>query len=539
MRVVNFAFWIILFVGAVFAADDEVYVLFRGIHYTNGQVVPPKANIEGVINQDCEAPYVSTANISSASALRKSTRLQSLRDTGVVMANGQKFPSMYDCMAQRYVDGYKSFLQAVGDPNSALRAELLNRCNLTPDNIFLISTSLSAYVGLKYAAGICSTPSDNRREPVNDNQLVDPILGYLDVFVIPAREIGSLYPYFVLEEFARHHIAIPYSISKDKRKDYTLAEEVIVPFLIPAQYHKWRFTVDVTEKDAKFSKPDVAANRKWGDVEWIRYHMGKFAKDVESNVSQWLTANRKKRVYLGPLTHQLEKRSYHLVPSQAVAIRGRIEQEFNTFGHLFFDSGSQRIIVNREVNLGFIAAYALQQLGYRGYPMEIDMPFSLDSEKTAWFSVVLEAPNIERLVLQGADTDGVRDLIEYDEENVQKGQVPAEYFLQEFPFWQTPHKSFFKLVGALSKRNRPLVFDVTGQSLDPESYDALQELQHVTVEDSNRHDDEYYANEWWEDMGNQQGGYVEDMSTSEEKDSYSSDSLDDLADRLEDMHVGE
>ena len=114
----------------------RVYVLFRGIHYTNGQVVPPKANIEGVINQDCEAPYVSTANISSASALRKSTRLQSLRDTGVVMANGQKFPSMYDCMAQRYVDGYKKFLQAVGDPNSALRAELLNRCNLTPDNIF-------------------------------------------------------------------------------------------------------------------------------------------------------------------------------------------------------------------------------------------------------------------------------------------------------------------------------------------------------------------------------------------------------------------
>ena len=58
------------------------------------------------------------------------------------------------------------------------------------------------------------------------------------------------------------------------------------------------------------------------------------------------------------------------------------------------------------------------------------------------------------------------------------------------------------------------------------------------MEDSNRHDDEYYANEWWEDMGNQPRWICRDMSTSEEKDSYSSDSLDDLADQLEDMHVG-
>ena len=45
----------------------------------------------------------------------------------------------------------------------------------------------------------------------------------------------------------------------------------------------------------------------------------------------------------------------------------------------------------------------------------------------------------------------------------------SRVFLQRVSILANTAQKLFKLVGALSKRNQPLVFDVTGQSLDPES----------------------------------------------------------------------
>lgn len=554
MKVVNFAFWIILFVGAVFAADDEVYVLFRGIHYTNGQVVPPKANIEGVVNQDCEAPYVTTSGISPDSALRKATRLQKLREGEAVTVNDQKFPSMYDCMAQRYVDGYRSFLQAVGDPHSALRAELLNRCNLSPDNIFLISTSLSAYVGLKYAAGICSPPSDNRREPVNNNQLVESILGFFDVFVVPAREINSLYPYFVLEEFTRHHISIPHTC---KQKDYTLAEEVIVPFLIPSQYHKGRFTVDVTN----FSKPRATAARKWGDVEWIRYHIGNFAKDIEGKVNQWLATNRKKRVYLGPLTHQLEKRSYHLMPSQAVAIRGQIAAEITNLGKEFFANQHFDEFEVSGVVLTFYRAYALQVLS-RNYPMRVYFNVAMASESLSFLIPLIDAAAVESIVLVGPDQNGIPGKLRsyhdsdgygeawqnYENFHNYKGLLYDEHQAVFDNFWKTPDAiAWGNFLDALRRRKGGLYLSISGQSLSPEKHDELDCAlpQCVELEDETHETNiellDYTLFQMWE-------GSKLKRALAKDPDLFIKAALqalnpespeEDLADRMESMHIDE
>ena len=125
------------------------------------------------------------------------------------------------------------------------------------------------------------------------------------MFVIPAREIGSLYPYFVLEEFLGHLCNFITLFQKDKERLY-LGRRGDCPLLIPAQYHKWRFTVDVTEKDAKFSKPDVAANRKWEMLSGSDIIWGNLPKTLRAMLVNGLLQTGKKQVYLGPLTHQLK-----------------------------------------------------------------------------------------------------------------------------------------------------------------------------------------------------------------------------------------
>lgn len=507
-----------------------MYVLYRGFHYTPDQTIPARNTLDDTVGKDCKAPYTHFANIYSAASLASSKSLQNLKESGRVLVDNQSYPSLYDWMQEYYVNEYTKFKNELRQANSRLNYCLATQCQLTPNNVFLISTSLNPNTAIKYASGIFF-PLEHRRTPLFPSE--NTVLGHLDIFVIPVREIAKYYPYFVVEEFARHHITIPHRFTM---KNYTLAEEVNFPFYLPGHFHVGRVAIDIAD-NSQFRIPPRNRTR-WGCDDWMREQIQRYADVVDKRVMSYLKTNRKTRVYLGPLTYQLEKRAYHLEPSQAVILRRKIEDQINAFGRLFFEPTTQRVDINGQVDLNFVTAYALQNLGYRGYPMEIDMPFSLDSEATKWFSIILEAPGIQRLILEGPNTEGVHDLIEYDEQNIQRGQVPANYFLSEFPFWQSPHTSFYKMLKTLSKRNAPLNIDVTGQSLEPEAYEQLMDIAGVTVEDANRDDDEYYANEWWEDMGMQQegfgGGFVEDISSDGSK---SSDSLDKLAERLEEMRM--
>lgn len=69
---------------------------------------------------------------------------------------------------------------------------------------------------------------------------------------------------------------------------------------------------------------------------------------------------------------------------------------------------------------------------------------------------------------------------------------------QEFP-WRTPHRLFKFLATHLKKRKNPLTIDITGQSLDHESFDLLMcSNKVIEILDDNRDGDEEEEQEYLE-----------------------------------------
>ena len=140
------------------SAEDNYYVLFRGFHYTPGQVIQPKQTIDSATNTDCKSLYTSQASLSSDQSSELAKKLQILYTSGAIKRGDTFFPSAYDEMQEYFVNEYASMRTALQRHSSKIRHDL-HSYNIHCNDIFLISTSLSSYIALKYAAGLCTPPS--------------------------------------------------------------------------------------------------------------------------------------------------------------------------------------------------------------------------------------------------------------------------------------------------------------------------------------------------------------------------------------------
>lgn len=477
-----FSLILCFYITSSFASDTEFYVLFRGFHFTPTQVVPAKAVLETDRNIDCKAPYTSRASLSTDQASQAAESLQRLYNHGPYIQNARRFLSEYDYLQEYYVNQYTQMKQELRTNDSRIRTMLERRCGLPNcDDIFLVSTSLDPYVALKYSAGIC-IPSDYRRLPTQQQEggqqiIAHPILGYVDIFFIPVNKMRPLHPYFVVEEFVRLHIDLPY---RYRQKDYTLAEEVNFPFQIPGEFHKCRIVVDVS--DLPF--------HKWRTVDdCLRYYLKNQGAVLQNRINQWFVAQNKTRIFMGPLAFRLQRRTQHLVPVEAVRTRNRIEEQIGMIVTQFYDSDEQSFEIT-DVPVNFYTSYALQNLGLRGYPISITVNFSLQSRKAVHLAPILEGSFINALKLIGNDSYGIT-MEQEIEHNQNYGIGTNNMLFEEFP-WRTPYKRAFEsIIAALRKRQHSLQLDITGQSLDRHSYERLIEANSSTeVIDDNRDGDE-------------------------------------------------
>lgn len=461
------------------ASEDSFYVLFRGFHFTPNQAIQSKNIIEATSQMDCKALYTSQSSLTKETSLDLAKKLQSLYTSGSIQKNGIFFPSAYDAMQEYFVNEYANMRDSLKKPHSEIRQHL-SSYEIHCDDIFLISTSLSSYIALKYAAGLC-TPSQHRRNPLGkdtENRLVieNPILGYMDIFIIPFGEMKLLYPYFVVEEFARHHIRLPY---KWKQKDYTGAEEVNFPFLIPGKYHHKRLAVDVS--DFPFH------NRKNPD-DCMRYYLRKKSADIDMYIRNYFLSLKKNQVFVGPLAQACFRVNHHIMPSEAIKVRDKINGHINSLVTKFFD-GQRKSFYMQEIDIDFYLSYALENLGLREYPISISTHFSFERSKVRHLLAFINAPYITDLELVGEDGIGItmEEVMDYNEKY---GIFSNNGGFQEFP-WRVPHHYFTSLITHLKKRKNSLKINITGQSLDHKSFDQLIRANNlIEILDDNRDDDE-------------------------------------------------
>ena len=461
------------------SVEDSYYVLFRGFHFTPGQVIQPKHMIDSVTKTDCKSVYTSQASLTSDQSENLAKKLQTLYASGSVKKEDVYFPSAYDAMQEYFVNEYANMRAALKKDSSEIRRNL-HAYDIHCNDIFLISTSLSSYIALKYAAGLC-TPGAYRRNPVRKNaknELIveNPILGYVDIFFIPFGEMKLLYPYFVVEEFARHHITLPYKL---KQKDYTIAEEVNFPFLIPGKYHHKRLAVDVsTFPFGNWKNPD----------DCMRYYLRKFATDIDAHIKKLFLSSKKNQIFVGPLAHSCFKVNHHIMPAEAIKVRHKINERIDFLVEKFFDNNHKSFDIE-DIDIDFHLSFALENLGLREYPINISTHFSLEKSKVRHLLAFINAPYITELKLIGEDTLGVT-MEEDMEHNRKYGIFSNNAGFQEFP-WRSPHRLFKPLVSHLKRRKNPLTIDITGQSLDHESFGLLMDSNNlIEIVDDNRDGDE-------------------------------------------------
>ena len=462
-------------------------MLFRGFHYTPGQVIQPKHTIDSTANTDCKSLYTSQASLSSDQSSEIAKKLQILYTSGAIKRGDNFFPSAYDEMQEYFVNEYANMRTALQRHSSKIRQDL-HSYNINCNDIFLISTSLSSYIALKYAAGLC-TPPAYRRNPLGRNAkneliIANPILGYMDIFIIPFSEMKLLYPYFVIEEFARHHITLPY---KWKQKDYTIAEEVNFPFLIPGKYHHKRIAVDVSTFPF--------GNRKDPD-DCMRYYLKKFSTTMDTYIKNLFLYSKKNQIFAGPLAHSFFKVNHHIMPAEAVRVRHKINEHIDSLVADYFD-GRTKSFYMEEIEIDFYLSYALENLGLREYPISISTSFSLESSEIRHLLAFINAPYITDIKLIGEDGIGITMEADMDH-NRKFGIFSNNAGFQEFP-WRTPHRLFKFLATHLKKRKNPLTIDITGQSLDHESFDLLMcSNKVIEILDDNRDGDEEEEQEYLE-----------------------------------------
>lgn len=193
--------------------SKEYIVLFRGNHFGKDTNAEQIAAINYDLHEPVDSRYVSLSRDSYNTSQRRTLarqKLAQMRESGPYRpkaSSGESsrlpYPSEYHWVLELYVNKYAEFKKQLLVPTSELSL-LLKKYGLSFDDIFFVSTSLNAKTAVKYACGLCSGGYRNwpnwKLEEINKQATV----GYLDVFIIPRKDLHELGAFPVVEEFALH-----------------------------------------------------------------------------------------------------------------------------------------------------------------------------------------------------------------------------------------------------------------------------------------------------------------------------------------------
>jgi hypothetical protein len=183
-------FCFLMFLSSSCKSNEDVVVLFRGIHKTTGYMVSPVFK-----EQDARSP--AAFNLSNSKLKSLSSTLCSLYSETDTLNHPPAF-SLLHGMAQQFVNNYYPFRNAIQQPKSDLYKILGQHC-LDVDGHFFVSTSLSVEPALRFAAGNLFGAHHERTVPMESEETC---VGWLDIFVISQSNLMRLKPIVVNEGYA-------------------------------------------------------------------------------------------------------------------------------------------------------------------------------------------------------------------------------------------------------------------------------------------------------------------------------------------------
>lgn len=453
---------------------EETYVFYRGHHFLVGQVIDNAIfasrgiSSRPVSNGDILAPQFKNV-ISKIQTLHRSwteeekIEFKSLCDTP------------YQQLVELYTNTYAKFIDELDEENSNTRKilKLAGLENITSN--FFISTSLKSEQACKYGSGLkLYKDADLRRYPSYSKVTFKPqnqIIGFVDVIVIPKKEIQNTSAFFVVDSFATGCTKLSYHFSKNLTEEM----EVLFPFYISEKYHVDRLPITLPSLKGisniiggllcshwtkKLAASTSKEDKKTIETNLIKSRISTISDCLDKKLTQELEKNKKIQVYNGPYLAGLD---HALIPSDAIVMRKEIiDHEQKITSQYFNETIHQFTIPIGE--LSFALSHTLKRVAKSDYPITILANFSMKSINFGLMEIFLSEDAVVKLKFQG-DPINLQSLCkQFFALDFRKNDVDEE----ANALWFNPDRSIipnFKKI--LSSRKNQLIVDVSSLALAP------------------------------------------------------------------------
>lgn len=467
--------------------NEAVYVFYRGYHFLNGEVISKeKLSERGIFSRSLSNGDIQPPEIGDAISKIQTLNRPWTKEEQIEFKSACDTP--YQELVQLYTNHYATFIDELDVVNSNTRRilKLAGLENITAN--FLISTSLKAWQAYKYGAGLkLYKDVESQRYPSYSKPSFtpkNPIIGFVDVIIVPAKEIRNLGGFFVLDSFATGSIKLAYHFSNNLTEE----REVVFPFYINAKYHVKRMPITLPSlhhsingdglQRAHWRKEISSATaneQKEVELKLIVSVIAKASEALDKNTTLSLEQYKKVRVYNGPSLVGLEKA---LVPAEAIVMRNDIVHFEQMITAQFFDKATHVFAIPIK-NLSFPLCHALKRLAKSAYPITIFANFGMNSIKFDLMNIFLNEDGIVKVKFK-SNPDNLQNLCE----QFYALDVTKNYVWDDADaIWFDPDKSIIpNLLGVSNARTEPLVIDVSGLGLAPKYFEANMAMVNMVDE---------------------------------------------------------
>lgn len=463
--------------------DNDYYIFFRGYHFLEDQNIDLLTlKQRGIFSRPLSDNVINKDDIEEVTSKICSLNRPWSSEERKIFKSDCNTP--YQELVQLYTNSYKKFTSELKDVNSQSQ-KILSLVDLKNiDSNFFISTSLKASQAYKYAAGLKLYGNDHLRRypmyqpnPKNTSHFKPKnlILGYVDIFAVPKKEVELLGAFFVVDSFAigstklKHHFSM----------NLTEEREVIFPFHIPSKYHCHRQPVQLFDLQPrkrlerlncglwikKLEKAQDVDSRNQIELNLVESY-AKYQSDfMEENVKKDLAKKGKERVFNGP---QLMGLGETLIPADAIVTRDRIFQVESQITQKFFNKSTKNFSFPVDT-LDFYYSHAIRRISGLGYPVNITAKFSINSIDYENLEIFISESNIKNLSFRGDPMIASTLCKEFF--NISIHDFNAVMAMDKS--WFQVNKVFFdKLINFGKKRSAVLTIDVEGLGIDPQHFET-------------------------------------------------------------------
>jgi hypothetical protein len=492
MRKFLFIFLVMSFIIYPFAssASDE-YVFFRGYHYQR-EIQQPLDILKqrGVYSRSLQQGDIPSLEM----GLKKINLLHRSWNNDEIASFNPVCATPYQDLVQLYTNSYTTFVQELTQTDSRTR-RIFRLAGLEPQSNPFISTSLNTRHAYKYGCGLKFFKHESRRLYPGYDNLGIPLndsIGFVDVFVIPKKDLSEARPFFVVESFALNDTKLSYHFSKKLTEE----EEVIFPFGILEKYHRARFSVScsplckgVWEGKLHYNrwKKNLSSVSTPESQKAIEHKLVKRISEIHSDgLEQIVQRDIPNRVKKSSAMNGFART---LTPNDAIVVHKAIEECITYYRLNFFDPQKKKFKIAIDAER-FEQSHALRHIADGGYPVKITYTGSINTIYPELMNIFLGKESVKKLTFKGdpkkpSKASSLRKVFS----KLPVDDPQCEQILSTL--WFVPLVDKTKgLIKCVQNRKTNLDIDVSGLGIQPHLLTQLQDWP-IRIKDKDSASEDY------------------------------------------------